>query len=72
MVKRQIEGINVDEILWFCYSQKADETRNPMKPKSNDLDLRSGENTCFKIRQNPHPIWAKNEEQVNLKAEIDH
>ena len=32
--------------------QKADETRNPMKPKSNDLDLRSGRNPYLKISKN--------------------
>ena len=26
-----------------------------MKPKLNDLDLRSGRNPCFKISKNPHP-----------------
>ena len=34
--------------------QKTDETRNPMKPKSIDLDLRSWRNPCFKISENPH------------------
>ena len=49
MVKRQIEGSNGDEILRISYPQKADETRNPMKPTSNDFDLRLGRNPCFKI-----------------------
>ena len=39
--------------------RKADKTGNPMKPKSNDLDLRLGRNPCLKISKNPHPIWAK-------------
>ena len=55
MVKRQIEGSNDDEILWISYPQKSDETKNLMKPKSNDLDLRSGRNPCFKINKIPHP-----------------
>ena len=54
MVKRQIEGPSGDEILRIKYPQKSDETTNPMKPKSNDLDLRSGRNSCFKISKNPH------------------
>ena len=57
MVKRQIEGSNDDKILQFCYPQKADETRNPIKSKSNDLDLRSGKNPGFKISKNLNPIW---------------
>ena len=59
MVKRQIERSNDDEILRFCYPQKADKTRNRMKPKSNDLDLRLVINPCFKISKNLHSIWAK-------------
>ena len=35
MVKRQVEGLNDDEILRFSYLHKADETRNPMKQKSS-------------------------------------
>ena len=52
MVKCQIEGTNGDEILRIRYSQKDDETRNSMKPKSNDLDVRSGRNSCLKISKN--------------------
>ena len=52
MVKRQIEGPNDDEILQFFYPQNADETRNLMKQKSSDLDLRSERNPCFKIKEN--------------------
>ena len=59
MVKRQIEWTNGNEILQIRYSQKADETRNPMKAKSSDLDLGSGRNPYLKISKNPHPIWAK-------------
>ena len=51
LVKRQIERSNIDEILRIRYPQKADETRNPMKPKSNDLDLRSWRNQYLKIRK---------------------
>ena len=36
-------------------TRKVDETRSPIKPKSNDLNLRSGRNPCFKISKNPHP-----------------
>ena len=35
------------------------ETRNPMKPKSINLVLRSRRNLCFKIRKNRTQIWAK-------------
>ena len=59
MVKHQIEGSNDDDILRFCYPRKADETRNPMKSKSNNLDLRSGRNLCLKISKNLNPILAK-------------
>ena len=45
--------------LYELYLQKADETRNPMKLESSDLDLRSGRNPCFKISKNPNQIWAK-------------
>ena len=55
MVKRQIEGPNDDEILRIRYPQKVDETRNPMKLKSNNLDLRSGRNLYFKISKNSNP-----------------
>ena len=34
------------------YSRKANGIRNPMKPKSNDLDLRSWRNPRSKIRKN--------------------
>ena len=54
MVKRQIEGPNGDKILQMRYPQKDDETRNPMKLKSNDLDIRLGRNPCFKISKNLH------------------
>ena len=43
----------------FCYPYKADEIRNTMKLESNDLNLRSARNPCFKISKNPNPIWAK-------------
>ena len=33
--------------------QKADETRNPMKQKLSDLDLRSERYPCLKIDKNP-------------------
>ena len=59
MVKCQIEGSNVDEILWIIYSRKSDKTRNPMKPKLIDLDLRSGRYRCFKISKNPHSNLGK-------------
>ena len=39
LVKRKIEGTNELGIRWICYPQKADEKRNPMKPKSSDLEL---------------------------------
>ena len=51
LIKHQIEGSNVDESLRIRYRQKAGETRNPMKLKSNNLDLRSGRNPCSKIRK---------------------
>ena len=38
-VKRQIEGSNKLGIRWICYPRKADEKKNPMKPKSSDLEL---------------------------------
>ena len=59
MVKRQIEGSNDDEILRFYYPREADETRNPIKSKSNNLDLRLERNHCFKISKNMHSICAK-------------
>ena len=49
MVKCQIEGSNVDKIL--RYLQKANEKRNTMKIKSNDLDLRSGRNSDGELFQ---------------------
>ena len=52
MVKCQIEGSNDDEILQIRYPRKAGEIRNLMKLKSNDLDLRSGRNSSFKISKN--------------------
>ena len=42
-----------DEIMRIKYPQKADGTKNGMKPKSNDLDLRSGINLCSKISKIP-------------------
>ena len=33
--------------------RKVDETRNPMKQKSSDLDLRSKRYPCLKIDKNP-------------------
>ena len=59
MVKYQIGGSNDDEILQIRYPLKVDETRNSMKPKSNDLELRSGRNPCFKISKNLHPNLGK-------------
>ena len=38
-VKRKIEGPNELGIEWICYPRKADENRNPKKPKSSDLEL---------------------------------
>ena len=38
-VKRQIEGSHELEIRWIYYPRKTDEKRNPMKQKSNDLEL---------------------------------
>ena len=55
MVKRQIEGSNNNEILRIRYALKADETKNPMKSKSKDLNLRSWRNPYFKISKTPHP-----------------
>ena len=55
MVKHQIEGSNGNEILQITYPWKADETKNPMKPKSNDLELKLGRDPCFKMRKNPNP-----------------
>ena len=54
MVKCQIEGSNGDEILRIRYPRKANETRNPLKSTSNDLDLRSGRNPCLNISKNSH------------------
>ena len=39
LVQRQIGGPNELIIWWIFYPQKADEKRNPMKPKSSDLEL---------------------------------
>ena len=39
-------------IIITLYPVKADETRNPMKQKSSDLDLRSERNPCLKINKN--------------------
>ena len=71
MVKRQIEGPNDDEILRFCYPQKSDETINPMKPNSKNLELKSGRNPCFKIIKKSEPNFSKNEEQFDLNDEIN-
>ena len=38
-VKRQIEGSYELGIRWICYPRKADENKNPKKPKSSDLEL---------------------------------
>ena len=54
LVKCQIEGPNVDEILQIRYPQKVDEIRNPITQKYNDLDLRLGTNPSLKIRKKPH------------------
>ena len=35
------------------YPWKAHETRNPMKPKSSDSDLRSERYPCLKMNKNP-------------------
>ena len=70
MVKRQIEGSNDDEILGIRYPRKADETRNLMKPKLNDLDLKSRRNPCFKIRQNPHPNLVETMEILISKLKL--
>ena len=43
----------------FSIHGKPDETRNLMKLKSSDSDLRSGRNPYFKISKNPNQIWAK-------------
>ena len=70
MVKCQIEGSNSDEILRIKNLQKADETRNPMKLKSNDLDLRSKRNLCFKISKNPHPNLGETMNNSNYKMKL--
>ena len=70
MVKRQIEGSNSDEILWIEYPQKADETRNPMKLKSNDLGLISGRNMCFKISKIPYPNLGKTKNNSISKMKL--
>ena len=59
MIMKFYEGSNDNKILRFCYPRKVDETMNPMKPKSNGLELRLERNYCFKISKNPHSIWAK-------------
>ena len=46
-------------MLMKFYERKANEIRNPMKPKSNDLDLRLGRNPCLKINKNLHPNLGK-------------
>ena len=46
-----------DEILRISYPRKADETRNPMKPKSNTLDLRQGEILVSKLTKIGTQIW---------------
>ena len=46
-------------IKFYDFSIHDDETRNPMKSESNDLDLRSGRNPCFKISKNSNQIWPK-------------
>ena len=43
--------------------QKADETRNPMKPESSDSDLGLERYPSFKINKNPSP---KLGEKLNL------
>ena len=62
MVKRQIDESNDDEILKIRYTLKADETRNPMKPKSKDLEIRSGRNPCFKIGKKSTPKFGRKDE----------
>ena len=66
MVKHQIEGSNDDEILRIRYPWKAYETRNPMKQKSNDLDLRSGEKSVFQNQQKSTLKFGQNEKQFDF------
>ena len=49
---------------------KADETRNPMKPESNDSNLRFGRNSYFKISKNRNQIWAKMKNKTTFKAKL--
>ena len=46
-------------ILQICYPRKADKIRNPMKPESSDLGLRSKRYLIFKIRKNSSQNWVK-------------
>ena len=43
-----------------------------MKLKSNDLDLRLGRNSYFKISKKFAPNLGENEEQIDLKTEIEY
>ena len=43
-----------------------------MKPESSDLELRSGRNPCFKTSKKSKPNLGKNEEQIDLKDEINY
>ena len=70
MVKRLIEGSNDDEILQFCYPQRDNETTNPMKLESNDLNLRSRINPSFKINKNPNQIWAKMKSKMTKMTKL--
>ena len=70
MAKSQVEGSNDDEILRIRYPQRSDETRNPMKPKSNDLDLRSRRNPYFKISKNMHPNLSETKDNLISKMKL--
>ena len=57
-------------MIKFCYPQKVDETRNPMKPESSDSDLRPGRNPYFKIRKNSNQIWVKMKNKTTFIAKL--
>ena len=58
-------------ILRIYYPRKADESRNPIKLESNDLDLRSKRYSYFKISKNLNQIWAKMKNKSTLNAKLN-
>ena len=48
----KLRGSNDLGISRICYSQKADEIKNPIKPESGDFEFQSKRYPIFKISKN--------------------